>query len=114
MVMQFLVYSPIFEPNDGTPPSPELLEAVGNFVQEAFKAGVLVTTGALAPQGKRLSLENGRFDVTDGPFVEVKELTAGFAILNTATVEEAIEWSKRFRNILGDGVSEIVPLFGPE
>lgn len=112
--MQFLVYSPIFQADDDTPPSPELLEAVGNFVQDAFKAGVLVTTGALAPQGKRLSLEKGRFEVTDGPFVEVKELTAGFAILNTATEEEAIEWSKRFRSIIGDGVSEIVQLYGPE
>jgi hypothetical protein len=112
--MQFLVYSPIFQPDDGTPPSPELHEAINNFVQEAQKAGVLVTTGALASQGKRLQRENGRFEVTDGPFVEVKELTAGFAILKTASEEEAIEWSKRFRDIIGDGVSEIVQLYGPE
>jgi hypothetical protein len=111
--MQFLVYTPAFVENDGTPPDPALLEEMGKFVQEAMEAGVLVTTGALAPHGKRLELKNGEFLLTDGPFIEVKELTAGFAILQTETIEEAIEWSKRFRLIVGDGESEIVPLFGP-
>lgn len=112
--MQFLIYSPVFVEHDGTPPDPALLVEMEKFVNEAVAAGVMVTTGALAPHGKRLSLKDGEFTVTDGPFIEVKELTAGFAILQTETVEEAIEWSKRFRLIVGDGESEIVPLFGPE
>jgi hypothetical protein len=112
--MQFLVYSPIYNPDNGEPPSEEMMAEMGAFIAEAAQAGVLVTTGALAPTGTRLILENGKFTVTDGPFIEVKELTAGFAVLNTNTLEEALEWSKRFRKIVGDGVSEIVQLYGPE
>jgi hypothetical protein len=52
--------------------------------------------------------------VTDGPFIEVKELLGGFAVIQTKSLEEAIEWCKRFRKIVGDGESEIVPIFGPD
>jgi hypothetical protein len=86
---------------------------MGKFVEEATKAGVLVTTGGLQPKGTRLRLSNGKFTVTDGPFIEVKELTGGFAVIQVNSLEEAIEWSKRFRSIVGDGESEIVQVFGP-
>jgi hypothetical protein len=112
--MQFLVYDPNFEPETATPPTPEVMEEMGKFIGDAMQAGVLVTTGAVQPQGTRLRLANGKFTVTDGPFVELKELTAGFAVLRVNSLEEAIEWSKRFRKIIGDGESEIVQLYGPD
>src|SRR5215207_5246976 len=111
--MQFLVYDPNQTP-DAAPPTPELLAEMGKFIDEATKAGVVVTTGALQPTGTRLQLAGGTFTVTDGPFIEVKELTGGFAVINVDSLEEAIEWSKRFRKIVGDGESEIVRLFGPD
>jgi hypothetical protein len=52
--------------------------------------------------------------VTDGPFIELKELLGGFAVIRVKSLDEAIEWSKRFRKIVGDGESEIVQLLGPE
>ena len=52
--------------------------------------------------------------MTDGPYIEAKELLGGFAVIQVNSLEEAIEWSKRFRQIVGDGESEIVRLFGPE
>jgi hypothetical protein len=79
-----------------------------------MQAGVLVTTGALQEKGTRLRLADGKFTVTDGPFIELKELLAGFAVIQVESLEEAIEWSKRFRLIVGDGESEIVQLFGPD
>ena len=113
--MQFLVYDPNHNPDaEAPPPSPELMAEMGKFIDEATKAGVVVTTGALQPTGTRLRLTDGTFTVTDGPFIEVKELTGGFAVINVASLEEAIEWSKRFRKIVGDGESEIVRLFGPD
>ena len=111
--MQFLVYDPNPNPN-AAPPTPEMMAEMGSFIGEAIQAGVVVTTGALQPTGTRLQLAGGTFTVTDGPFIEVKELTGGFAVINVASLEEAIEWSKRFRKIVGDGESEIVRLFGPE
>jgi hypothetical protein len=113
--MQFMVYDPNFDPDaDANPPTPEMMAEMGAFIGEAVQAGVLVATGALQPKGTRLRLSNGKFTVTDGPFIELKELLAGFAVIQVPSLEEAIEWSKRFREIVGDGESEIVQVFGPE
>ena len=112
--MQFLVYDPNYNPEAAAPPTPELMAEMGKFIGEAMQAGVLVTTGALQPKGTRLRLSGGKFTVTDGPFIELKELMGGWAVLRANSLEEAIEWCKRFRNIVGDGESEIVQVFGPE
>jgi hypothetical protein len=112
--MQFLVYDPNFDPENAQPPSPEMMEEMGKFIAEVKQAGILVATGALQQKGTRLKLSNGKFTVTDGPFIELKELMAGWALLQTKSLEDAIEWSKRFRKIVGDGESEIVQVFGPD
>ena len=111
--MQFLIYDITPNADTNTPPSPELMAELGKFMEEATKAGVVVTTGGLSPKGTRLRLEGGSFTVTDGPFIEAKELLGGFAVLQVNSLEEAIEWTKRFRQVIGDGESEIVQLFGP-
>lgn len=112
--MQFLVYDTNQNPEAAAPPSPELMAEMGAFIEEATKGGVVVATGALQPKGTRLQLADGRFTVTDGPFIEVKELMGGFAVIQANSLEEAIEWCKRFRTIVGDGESEIVQIFGPD
>ena len=78
-----------------------------------MKAGVLVTTGSLQPTGTRVRLSSGKYSVTDGPYIEAKELMGGFAVLQVKSLEEAIAWTKRFRDIVGEGESEIVPILGP-
>jgi hypothetical protein len=112
--MQFLIYGIDPTPEASPPPTQELMAEMGKFIEEAIKAGVVVTTGALNQKGTRLRLDGGKFSVTDGPFIEAKELTGGFAVIKVNSLEEAIEWSKRFRSIVGDGESEIVQLFGPD
>ena len=87
---------------------------MGKLVEDGRKAGVLVATGALAQTGKRLKRQGGKFSLTDGPFIEAKELLGGWAIIQVKTLDEAVEWSKRFRNIVGDGQSEIVQIYGPD
>ncbi|MBK8902767.1 MAG: hypothetical protein IPM53_16380 [Anaerolineaceae bacterium] len=108
-----MIYDPNFDPAAGNEPTPEMMAEMGQFIGEAMQAGVLVATGALQETGTRLKRSNGKFSVTDGPFIELKELTAGFAIIDVPSLEDAVAWSKRFRDIVGDGESEIVPLFGP-
>ena len=112
--MQYLVYSIDPSPENAPPPTPELMAEMGKYIAEAVAAGVVVTTGGLEATSKRLRLKDGKFTVTDGPFIEAKELMGGFAVIKTNTLEEAIEWCKRFREIVGDGESEIVRLFGPQ
>lgn len=74
----------------------------------------MVTTGALQPKGTRLKLADGKFTVADGPFIELKELTGRFAVIQADSLAEAIEWCQRLRRIVGNGESEIVQLFGPQ
>lgn len=113
--MQFLVYDPNWNPETPVaPPGPEFFEEMGKFMGEAMQAGAIVTTGTLPPKGTHLKLSAGKFTVTDGPFIELKELTGGFAVIRANSLEEAIEWCKRFRKIVGDGVAEIVPILGAE
>jgi len=111
--MQFMVYDPNYNPEGGPPPTAELMAEMGKFIAEATQAGALVATGALNPKGTRLRLTDGKFTVTDGPFIELKELLAGWAVIQVKSLDEAIEWCKRFRSIVGDGESEIVQVFGP-
>ena len=112
--MQFLVYDPNYNPEAAAPPTPELMAEMGKFIGEAMQAGALVATGALQPKGTRLRLSDGKFTVTDGPFIELKELLGGWAVIRAKSLEEAIEWCKRFRIIVGDGESEIVQVLGPD
>ncbi len=91
------------------PPSPELMDEMGKFVEEATKAGVLVATGGLGPpdEGVKVTLHDGKFTVLDGPFTEAKELIGGWALMETRDRDEAIEWTKRFLSIVGEGESTI-------
>jgi hypothetical protein len=34
-------------------------------------------------------------------------------VIEAESLEEAIEWCKRFRSIVGDGETEIVRVYGP-
>jgi hypothetical protein len=100
----------------GVPPSPELLEKMGTFIEEITRAGVLVATDGLKPSshGARVKLSAGKFIVTDGPFAETKELVASYALFEVPTMAEAINWTKRFLEVLGEGECEIRPLYGPD
>src|SRR5262249_29822218 len=105
----------------GVPPSKELLEKMGKFMEEVTKAGVLLAADGLQPssKGKRVRLSGGKVTVTDGPFTESKELIASYALLEVKSMAEAIEWTTRFLKVLGEGECEIRPLFeasdfGPE
>ena len=85
----------------GTPPDPRLLAAMGKYSEDMAKAGVLVGTGGLLPssRGARVSAADGRLSVTDGPFVESKELIGGYAIIDAASRERAIELGQQFMQI---------------
>ena len=71
-------------PADFTGPPPAALEAaIGRHIEEMTKAGVLVTTGGLAPpnEGATVRVASGRLSVVVGPFAEAREVVGGFAII---------------------------------
>lgn len=96
-----------------TPPSPELMAEMSRFVEESFRNGTLVATGAMDPRTKRIEHRSGQFSITDGPFTEAKEAVVGWAIVNADSVEQAIELSKKFWSIVGDGQGTIQRIYDP-
>jgi hypothetical protein len=109
--MRFLLYT-VDGDAPSAPPSPQMMNEVGKFTEETKRSGILLATGGLAPASTRVRTSGGKVAVTDGPFTETKELTGGFALIEVKSKEEAIEWAKRFRKIVGDGESVIQEVFG--
>jgi hypothetical protein len=114
--MRFLGYTLGDDSMAGEPPSPDLFERMDTFVEEATKAGVIVATGGMAPiaDGVKVTLKDGEFTVVDGPFAEAKELVGGWALMEVRDRDEAIEWTKRFLSVAGEGESRLRQVFGPE
>ena len=79
-------------------------------------AGVIVATGGIAPtsEGAKISLKNGEYTIVDGPFAEAKEIVGGWALMECRDLSEAVEWSKRFLGVLGEGEVRVRPVMGPE
>lgn len=105
----------------GVPPSEEMMTRMGAFMEDVTKAGVLLSAEGLHPtaRGAKLKYADGKLTVTDGPFTESKEIVAGWAIVQVDSMDEAIEWSRRFFAVLGEGEGEIRQIFdaddfGPE
>ena len=86
---------------------------MGKLVEEAMKAGWLLSTEGCLPsaKGARVRLSDGKFTVTDGPFTEAKELIGGFAIIQANSKEDAIEHTKYFLQVAGGGETEIRQLY---
>ena len=58
-----------------------------------------------------MKLAGGKFTVIDGPFTESKELVASYALFQVKSMDEAIHWTKRFLEVLGQGECELRPIF---
>lgn len=102
--------------DDGTaetnPPTPEMYAEMGKFIEEMTKSGHLLATGALPRTPTRVKQSGGKFTVIDGPYTEAKEAVVGFALVEAKNLEEALELSKRFWQVIGDGEGEIFPVMG--
>ena len=98
---------------ESAPVTPEMLGAMGAFIEEGFRNGSLVATGALDPRTTRIVSSGGKITVTDGPFTEAKEAIVGWAIVEVGSKDEAIELSKRFWAIAGDGSGVVQRIFDP-
>jgi len=98
---------------EGAPPTQEAMDRMGKLIEEAMGAGWLISTEGCLPSalGARVGLSGGNFTVTDGPFTETKELVGGFAIIQAASKQEAIEHTKYFLQVAGGGETEIRQLY---
>lgn len=101
----------------GVMPSQPLLAAMGKFNEELVNAGVMRMGEGLqaSSKGARVHFKGDHRTITNGPFVETKELVAGFWIWKCDSLAEAIEWARRCPNPTGEeGQLEIRPFFEAE
>ena len=113
--MKFLC---LYKPSkpEGTPPTQREMDEMGKLIEEGMKSGSLLATEGCLPsaKGARVRLSGGKYTVTDGPFTESKELVAGFALIRAKSKEDAIEQTKNFLKVAGDGETEIRQIFDAE
>jgi hypothetical protein len=85
------------ESEAGVMPSTELLTAMGKFNEEMVKAGVMQAGEGLHPtsSGARVTYSGGENSVSRGPFNLTDDLVAGFWLIQTKSLDEAIRWMKR-------------------
>jgi len=116
--MKYLSFIRSSESYRNQTPPPALMEAMGEFVQRAFREGTVVDTGGLLPskEGFRVRLADGKLTVTDGPFSESKEIIGGWAVLSTDTKEQALRVATEFMELhrkhwpAFEGESEVRPI----
>ena len=78
-------------------PDPKAVAAMMKYNESLQKAGVLLALDGLHPPsaGVRVSFTGGKPKVTDGPFVEAKEVVGGYWMIQVKSKEEALEWASR-------------------
>lgn len=95
------------------PPSPAQLQdmyAAFHAWKEKFKANIVDMGAKLKPGGKIVTVSG----VTDGPFVEAKEIVGGFMTIAADTYDQAIEIATGCPGVIRPGSSiEIREMAGP-
>jgi hypothetical protein len=82
----------------------------GTWIREALQKGWMVDPGdALTPEGR---VVNAKKVVTDGPFVESKEIVGGYSIVQAGTIDAAAELAKGCPGLLAGGKVEVRSLAG--
>jgi hypothetical protein len=81
----------------GAMPDAKAVAAMMKYNDSLRKAGVLLALDGLHPpsMGARVSFSGGRPKVTDGPFIEAKEVLGGYWMIRVKSKEEAVEWASR-------------------
>jgi len=110
--MQFFVYFTMTEGEPMTPPSPEGMAKMGKLMEKSFNSGKIVATGKLPQEVTKVKLEKGEFSISDGPFIEGKELIPGFTVISADSREEALDWAKELRECMGEGTLKMAQLAG--
>jgi len=97
------------ETEAGIMPSQELLAAMGAYMEEMGKAGILLGGEGLkaTSHGVRVKFSGGKPQVIRGPFGDPAQLVAGYCLIEVPGVEEAIGWLRRWPVLDGNGEVEL-------
>jgi hypothetical protein len=107
----------ICHPADAAQPGPEALDAimrrVGEVDADLRAAGSWVFAGGLHDPSSATVVDTRGGDtvVTDGPFLESKELVGGIVIVDVADLDVALGWATRLADAIGQPI-EVRPFQG--
>jgi len=110
------VYQPDTPPGEkageGFAPPAEAVAKMMKFNEELSNAGALISLDGLHPssKGARVAFKGGKPAVTDGPFIEAKEVIGGYWMIRVKSKEEAVGWARRCPAADGD-IIEIRQVF---
>ena len=96
----------------GFVPDPKKIEEMTRFNEELGKTVKILSLNGLHPlnAGARISFGKGKPTVTDGPFIEAKEVLGGYWMVEANSKEELVKWAQRCPADEGD-VIEIRQIF---
>ena len=75
-----------------------MIQEIGALNKEMIAAGVRKLAAGLADPNASRSLRaqpDSKVLVTDGPYTEAKEHIGGFWVLETADLDEAVDWGRK-------------------
>ena len=103
------------KPAPGFTPDPKAVEEMGRYNEELGKVFKIESLNGLHPQamGARVSFRKGKPSVTDGPFIETKEVLGGYWLVEAPSKAEVVKWAQRCPAAEGDTI-EIRQVFAPE
>ena len=92
----YLVTGYLPEDFDPSKMTEETIAAIHAINREMDAAGVTKFASGLSPVAKSVRRQpDGTVVVTDGPYLETKEHIGGLSILETADINEAVEWARK-------------------
>ena len=106
------VYQPGKKVDPGFTPDAEKMKKMMKFNEDLAKEVKIVGLDGLQPltNGARIAFSGGKSTVTDGPYIEAKEVVGGYWMLEAKSKQDVVEWMKRCPAEDGD-VIEIRPIF---
>ena len=112
MLMIPAVYQGGKKVEPGFVPDRKKMEEMGKFNEEMGKAVEIISLNGLHPlaTGARVAFGKGKPTVTDGPFIEAKEVLGGYWMVEANSKEELVKWAQRCPADPGD-VIEIRQIF---
>jgi hypothetical protein len=88
----------------------QMLQRWNAWITEGLRQGWMLEAGdALKKEGR---VVNAKKVISDGPFIEIKEIVGGFSIVQADTLDAAAELAKGCPIFLGGGSVEVRPLQG--
>lgn len=72
-----------------------VVEDIHALNREMITAGVRRFAGGLGAAHTLRATPDGEVRITDGPYLETRELVGGLLIIETANLEEALEWARK-------------------